>query len=215
MTRRIAVITGDVIDSRHIHDTRRLSRVLDDTMALLRTRFAGRTQRYRGDGFQAALPGAAEAISVAVLLRAALIRHSTRDQRWDARLAIAIGNDDEWERSPPLGEASGAPYVASGQALDALDDDKHLCLMLEGAAGDGCLELLLRFVDERLDDWSAASAEAVYHQLCQAESQQALAVRLGISQPAVHKRLHNARWPLLKATLEFLERRIKEEGQVP
>lgn len=215
MARRIAVMTGDIIDSRHIDDPRRLSRVLDESLALLAERFAARTQRYRGDGFQVALPDAPEAMSAAILLRAALIRHSTRDQRWDARLAIAIGTDHDWARSSNLAEASSAPYVASGQALDALGDERHLCLVLDGASDRGCLDLLLRFVDERLDDWSAAAAEAVYHQLWHAESQQALAERLGISQPAVHKRLRTARWPLLQETLAYLERRLKEESKAP
>jgi DNA-directed RNA polymerase specialized sigma24 family protein len=210
----IAVLTGDIIASRRLQPAERLSAVLDDTLALLATRFGAVTERYRGDGFQLVLPQAWQGVTAAVLLRAELIRHSRRDQRWDARLAIAIGRDDQWQPGRRLAEASAPPFVASGQALDALDDDHHLALRLEAGESE-CLALLMRYLDEMLEGWTPAAAEAVAGLLCHAESQQALAERLGISQPAVHKRLRTARWPLLQETLAYLERRLKEEGKAP
>lgn len=214
MARCIAVLTGDIIDSRRIRGTAHLSRVLDDVLALLASRFGARVERYRGDGFQVALGEPEHAMNAAVLLRAALIRHSTREQRWDARIAIAIGPDEHWDETLRVGESAAPPFVASGSALDALGGERHLSLILSTASAEDGLALLIRFIDELIDGWSAASAEAIYFSLCHAESQQALAARLGISQPGVHKRLRTARWPLLQETLAYMQRRLKDEQNV-
>lgn len=208
----IAVITGDIIASRRLGPAERLSAVLDHALSRLASRFGAVSQRYRGDGFQLVLPQAWQGVSAAVLLRAELIRHSRPRQRWDARLAIAIGHDDPWRDGSRIAEAGSAPFVTSGQTLDALDDDHHLALRL--TSGDSpCLALLIHHLDAMIEGWTPAAAEAIAERLCHAESQQALAERLGISQPAVHKRLRTAHWPLLQETLNYLERRLKEESE--
>ncbi|QTF94202.1 hypothetical protein, partial [Halomonas sp. BM-2019] len=167
---------------------------------------------------QIALPAPRYAVTAAVLLRAELIRRSTRSQRWDARLAIAIGPGTGWQPTQRIGEASAPPFVASGEALDRLSAEQHLALCLPDAEA-GCLHLLIRYLDEMLDGWTPAAAEAVAARLCHAGSQQALAERLGISQPAVHKRLRTARWSLLQETLAYLEQRfsssLREETATP
>ncbi|EPC03955.1 hypothetical protein L861_01245 [Litchfieldella anticariensis FP35 = DSM 16096] len=211
MQQRIAVLTGDVIESRKIHDQARLFDVLDATLNELTERYGGQGERYRGDGFQLALPCPEYALTAAVTLRAALIRHSEERRRWDARIAVAVGKD-AWRDDLRVSEASGEPFVHSGQSLDALSDgQQHLDLrILDGSDGD-CPALLTRFVDELIDGWSRYSAEIVYMSLCHDESQQALAKRLGISQPSVHKRLRAARWPLLAEYLAYMHRRLKDE----
>lgn len=217
MTSPLAVLTGDIIASRRL-PAERLSAVLDATLALLGSRFGARTERYRGDGFQIALPEPRYAVTAAVLLRAELIRHSTRTQRWDARLAIAIGPGEGWQPTQRIAEASAPPFVASGEALDRLSGERHLVLRLPDAE-TGCLDLLVHYLDEMIDGWTPPAAEAVAALLCHAESQQVLADRLGISQPAVHKRLRTARWPLLQETLAYLEQRfshyLREENPAP
>lgn len=199
MSRRIAVLTGDVIDSRKVTNTTRLHHVLDTTLFDLAEHHGGRGQRYRGDGFQLALPDAGAAITVAVQLRAALIQHSEDHQRWDARIAVAVGMDD-WQPGQGIADGDGEVFVRSGQALDTLTSG-HLTLECLDAPPDPCATLLIRFMDDLIDDWSRYSAEIVILSLEQATTQQALAERLGIRQPSVHKRLRSARWELLNDTL--------------
>lgn len=213
MPRRIAVLTGDVIDSRKVADAARLRRVLDATLAELAERHGGRGERYRGDGFQLALPRAEDAMLAAVRLRAALIQHSETRQRWDARIAVAVGQDD-WQADQGVAEANGEVFVRSGLALDALEAS-HLAMELLEAPNDGCLALLTRFLDDLIDGWSRYSAEIVTLSLDQAATQQALAERLGIRQPSVHKRLRAARWELLADTLAYFERRLADREATP
>lgn len=212
MPGRIAVLTGDVIDSRKVGDRPRLYRRLEATLAGLASRHGGRGERFRGDGFQLALPHAAAAMEAAVVLRAALIEHSEPHQRWDARIAVAVGPGEPGGR-----EADGETFIASGRRLDALADSTgHLALTLLDDPEDPGLDLLVRFIDDLLDGWSPFAAEVVGLSLHedgpQPVSQQALADRLGISQPSVHKRLKAARWPLLADTLAYLRERLDDRA---
>lgn len=211
MPKRIAVLTGDVIDSRKVEDRPRLYGLLDESLAELASRHGGHGERFRGDGFQLALPRAAPAMEAAVSLRAALIEHSEPDQRWDARIAVAVGPAERG-----VAAADGAAFVASGRALDALaDTTSHLSLTRLEAPEDPGLALLVRFIDDLLDGWSPYSAEVVGLSLRHDASQQALADRLGIRQPSVHKRLRAARWALLSDTLDYLRQRLADEEGAP
>ncbi|MFC3283719.1 hypothetical protein [Litchfieldella rifensis] len=211
MSQRIAVLTGDVIESRQVEDSSRLFETLDAALQALATRYRGQGERYRGDGFQLALPDPADAMTAAVLLRAALIRHSEDRQRWDARIAVAVG-PDHWDPEQRVTQASGETFVRSGQNLDAMSDSHaHLQLNIADEKESGCLDLLTHFADDLIDGWSRYSAEAVYLSLWHDESQQALAERLGISQPGVHKRLRAARWPLLADYLAYISQRLKDD----
>ncbi|QJQ94686.1 MULTISPECIES: hypothetical protein [Halomonadaceae] len=211
MSQLIAVLTGDVIASRKIADPGSLSSVLDATLERLCERFDGEAERYRGDAFQLALPHAEHAMTAAVMLRADLIQHSEERQRWDARIAVAVGHD-QWRPRQRIDAAGGAPFVRSGQALDGMDKTSdHLRLELLNDDDHACLALLTRFADNIIDGWSRYSAEAVGLQLEHGESQQALAKRLEISQPGVHKRLRTARWALIDDYLQHMHRHISGE----
>ncbi|GHC20901.1 helix-turn-helix domain-containing protein [Aidingimonas halophila] len=205
MPRPIAVLTGDVIQSRKIPDSRRLFDVLDTILAQLAERYDGKGERYRGDGFQLAITQPERGLTAAIMLRAALIQHSDDAQRWDARVAIAIGRS-QWSDQQPVSEANDDPFIRSGQTLDEMN--AHLGLSLPAGQDNDCLVLLTRFADEMIDDWSPHSAETVLLTLQHNESQQAMAKRIGISQPGVHKRLRRARWPLLSDYLAFMEQRL-------
>ena len=207
MTQRIAVLTGDVIDSRKVADRQRLYALLDATLGELATRHGGRGERFRGDGFQLALPSATAAMEAAIALRAALIEHSEADQRWDARIAVAVGPAGH----SGLDTADSEPFVRSGHDLDGLSEGSaQLSLTLLDEADDGSLGLLTRYLDDLVASWSRYSAEVVRLSLESNASQQAMADQLGIRQPSVHKRLRAARWPLLADTLAYLRERLAE-----
>jgi DNA-directed RNA polymerase specialized sigma24 family protein len=150
-------------------------------------------------------------MTVAVALRAALIEHSEPEQRWDARIAVAVG-PSRWRTDRPLAEADDEPFLASGRQLDELSEgSEHLCLTLMNEHDDGGLALLIRYLDDLVAGWSPYSAEVVRLSLEKERSQQAIAERLGIRQPSVHKRLRAARWPLLNDTLAYLETRLADK----
>ncbi|HSH50083.1 MAG TPA: hypothetical protein VK991_16035, partial [Halomonas sp.] len=174
MPRRIAVLTGDLIDSRlDEHGVSPLA-ALEQVLDALAEHYDARYQRFRGDGFQLALPRAEDGIEAAVLLRAGLMRHGDGGRRHDCRLAVAAGLDD-WRPGQPLHSAMGEVFVASGLALDALAEQslpaRQLSLAITDAAEDSALGVLIHYLDDQLGDWSAQAAEAVYLKLLHDETQ--------------------------------------------
>lgn len=218
MPQRIAVLTGDLIDSRLDENGTSPLTALEQVLDTLAEHYGACYQRFRGDGFQLVLPQAEDGIEAAVLLRAGLMRHGHGGRRHDCRLAVAIGLDD-WQPGQALHSAMGKVFVASGLALDALDGRTHqpqqLRLVITDAPEDDALNVLIHYLDDQLGDWSAQAAEAVYLKLLHDETQQAIALRLGIRQPSVHKRLAQARWPLLAESLALFRERLvrKRSGE--
>ncbi|MCI0510327.1 hypothetical protein C8E00_101490 [Chromohalobacter marismortui] len=210
----LGVLTGDIVGSRRIEDAAGLDKALTSTLSLLETQYAARVDRYRGDGFQVALPSPGQAMMAAVLTRAALIRHSpSRRETWDARIAVAVGTGDLPETGR-FASANGEIYVRSGQALDALSEgDARFALSLPQA--DDSLALLTRFADAVLQGWTHNAAETIYWRLQHAETQKALAERLGRAQPTIHQRLHAARWPLIEDYLVHVGQRITAVMEAP
>ncbi|WP_168013131.1 hypothetical protein [Halomonas salinarum] len=212
MKQSIAVLTGDLIGSQRITETKALYQALETALERLAGHYGGRFERYRGDGFQLAIPDASSALDAAVALRGELIMHS-EEQRWDARVAVAVGHN-EWRPDSPLASADGPVFVASGKALDALTETgEHLTLIRPHAPEDDAMTLLVRYMGELVDGWSHHSAEIAYLKFWHPESQQAMAERLNIRQPSVHKRLRTARWSMLADTLDFFRHRLATENK--
>lgn len=209
--RNIGVLTGDVVGSQRIQAKERLSRTLEAILALCETRFAARGDRYRGDGFQIAVPDPADAVLAAVLARAALIQQSpSRQSMWDARIAVGIG-PATMPTAERFAEADGEAFLLSGRRLDVLGDrPERLAIVTPSPALNDELALLTRFADDILSHWSHYSAEVVYLSLLHDESQQALAERLGRAQPTVNRRLVAARWPLIRDYLAHVAARLTE-----
>jgi len=210
----LGVLTGDIVGSRRIKDAVGLDKALENTLALLETQYAARVDRYRGDGFQVALHSPAQAMMAAVLTRAALIRHSpSRRETWDARIAVAVGAGDLPETGR-FASANGEVYVRSGQALDALSEgDTRFALSFPEP--DDTLALLTRFADAVIQGWTHNAAEVMYWRLQHAETQKALAERLGRAQSTIHQRLHAARWPLIEEYLVHVRQRITAVMEAP
>ncbi|HET8791627.1 MAG TPA: hypothetical protein VFM75_10485 [Modicisalibacter sp.] len=211
MMQPIGVLTGDVVGSQRIPQRERLSRTLDEILTLLEARFGARGDRYRGDGFQIAVPDPRDAMLAAVLVRAVLIQQSpSRQLMWDARIAVAIG-PARMPTAERFAEADGEAFLLSGRSLDALGDKTdRLAIVTPSAALTSELALLTRFADDILSHWSRFSAEVVYLSLLHDESQQALAKRLERTQPTVNRRLVAARWPLIRDYLAHVGTRLTE-----
>lgn len=208
---KIGVLTGDVVGSQRIKDKQRLSHTLNKALTLLETHFGARGDRYRGDSFQVAIPNPADAMTAAVLLRAALIQQSpSRQSMWDARIAVGLG-PSEIPAAGRFAEADGEAFILSGRRLDSLSESEdRLAIVSNSAQLNGQLVLLTRFADDILSHWSRFSAEVVYLSLLHEETQQALARRLARSQPTINRRLIAARWPLIRDYLQHVSTQVTE-----
>jgi len=204
----IGVLSGDVVSSREIDDKRKLRAAIDTGIDRLGESLGAIGMRFRGDAFQLALPHAADAFTAAVLMRASLIEHSpSRQQMWDARIAIGLG-EAQLPSVEDFVDADGAPFVRSGQGLDALGQgQQRLGLFVEKPQPE--LDLLIRFADDIVSHWTHNAAEVIRLSLMSGASQSELAKRLGRSQPTINRRLAAARWALIRDFLDLMQQRLE------
>jgi hypothetical protein len=208
---RSGVITGDIVGSRKIADNKALIEALHQVLEVLALRFEACGEIYRGDEFQVLLPAAGDSILAAVLIRAAIISHSpSKKQMWDARIASGIGEVE----SPmnKVAESSGEAFVLAGRGLDEIGKSgDRLCILTNSSGIDRQLSLVTRLVDDIISHWSHYSAQVAYLSLLYNESQQALAKRLGRSQPTIHTRLATAKMELVRAYIEYTSEILSSE----
>lgn len=195
---RIAVLTGDIINSRGDLSARwmglakPLFRQFGDAPA--------DWEIYRGDEFQLRLP-IEKALWVAIQLKA-LVKQV---ENLDVRLGIGLG--DETIRSGRIGESNGSAYQRSGKSFDMLKkSNSNLRIASGDESYDRSLNLMLALALEFMDAWSSVSAEVMALVLENPDaSQEVLARRLEINQSAVSQRLKRARKDLVLRLLNYYE----------
>jgi hypothetical protein len=178
--RIIAVLTGDLVASQRAGTARidaamqRLARTAQDLGTTGITRF-------RGDGWQLALPDPAQLLR-AVLMILADLRASGIGV--DTRISVGIGPYTSMGTAN-LSDATGPAFVLSGQGLDAMPKQSRLAI----AGGPPWQMAIVDLIDWHTAHWTAAQAEAVAMSLRHGENHQQLAARLGITRQAMQSRL--------------------------
>ena len=191
----LAVITGDLVGSTVAQHSGAYHRQLDTLLKDIAARYKARFQTYRGDGFQVVIaPG--NALEACLLLRAGLIAASPHKQeRWDARLAIAFGS----ENAPAAefnGEFSGASFILSGRTLDAMETET-LRMVAQSLVLQTTLDLAAAFLDNIVSHWTVAEAASIFEYLKGRENHQIIADRLGKQRPTVTLALKRAHYNLI------------------
>lgn len=201
----IAVITGDIINSRAYN----ASRWMESLKAFLGN--FGESpmdwEIYRGDEFQLRTRPR-DALKTAFQLKA-LIRQV---KGLDVRIAIGLGNENF--RGSRVGESNGSAYQRSGKAFESLKHEKKNLLLKCGKEGeDRTLNLILALAMDFMDEWSPVSAEVISLALARPDaSQEALAGELNINQSAVSQRLKRAKKDLVEEVLAYYSNTFKNEA---
>lgn len=195
-----AVFTGDIVRSSDL-EVGGLTEVFDalETQAQRIATWPDSTApflRFRGDGWQMALPPR-YALRAALTLRAAV--RSTGKGR-DTR--IGIGSGAGLIKDSNLAEADGPAFVQSGHALDTLKRSTRM------AAPDGpmALRIALPLADEIAQGWTPKQAQVVQALLApDAPTQDALAQTLGRSRQMTQKQADAAGIAALLESCETYE----------
>lgn len=202
---RIAVITGDLINSTRVANPDAFRNQLRELVQLINRRYQAKSNLYRGDGFQVALDGEHfNAIEVALVLRTGLIAQSPdSENRWDARIAIAFDDDDL-----SATEENGPAYIQSGRSLDAM---KKASLLVVGddEVSSLALNVATAFADDVVSHLTAVEAEVLYYYFLYRESHQKIAERLGKKRPTVTVALQRARYRLLEQYTRDMQKFIE------
>lgn len=195
------VISGDVVGSSLLKPVarRKLQHLLDAFFKESAQEWPDlQIQQYRGDSIQAILTtNRLTALRVALLLHSYLIQYGFK-----IRLAIGVGEISF--KSKQVITSDGSAFQASGPYLDTLVKSGELISIAgtddfssEWQVHSSSLSYLIRH-------WSIQQAEAVYLQL-QDLTQEAIAKKLKIKQPAVYYRLQGAGWSVVHKILTRFE----------
>jgi len=202
-----AVITGDIINSSDLGAERR-QKLLDS----LKEAFQKITENvlnekenpfeiYRGDSFQAKIKNSQLAIFIGIIIRAKIRSLNYEIYRAgrvsvgnlnDARIAVGIGKID-FAASKTI-ESDGEAFKFSGELIEKMKREKRaLMVRTPWLEVNSELEVECLLVDQIISDWSFSQAEVVYEILLGDKIQSSLAKKIGISQPAVSKRITSAK----------------------
>jgi len=151
---------------------------------------------YRGDSFQARV-GIADALKLALIWRAA-IRGTKGDYIWDIRVAIGIGSIDHPGKT--LAGSSGQAFHYSGNLLDRLKDQETQRIAFQTPDESLNLELNTNCIlaEAIIGRWTNPGAATIFNLLLYDDTQESLATRMRVKQPAIHKRLNAANWPAVR-----------------
>ncbi len=190
----IAVLTGDIVYSTSAASSEIWLPELKGIFERVEERFdltGNGAEMHRGDGFQLGLPDPSQALRVAFIIRAGLIKSTKTEQKMDTRVAIGIGEYVYLENS--VNESFGDAFTRSGHALDAMkNSDNRLAFDSGNPDFDNEMKVSLTFADVFIKGWSQADAEIAWYLWMENLTQSEIAKELNISQPAVSKRKKRA-----------------------
>ncbi len=206
-----AVLTGDIVKSRHISPRARLIKTLKEALERLKDSHQAEYDIYRGDSFQMVIPSAPAAALAAVIIRSKLLSHSrSKSSTWDTRIAIGIGGITF--RGETVSESDGPAFLLSGKGMEELSKaNRRLIIKAPWEQADRSLSLVTRFADDIISNWSGYSAETAFYSLAYKESQSVLAARLGKSQSTINGRISTARLELINAYIQHVRDYVRWE----
>ena len=234
-TTKVAVITGDLINSRQIPIENRQQ--VYDYMAYIYRSFAirrgwhdtAKLEFFRGDSFQLLVGEPEFALRVALFLRARLrsvfgrndmqyelnlskyTRKSNSKRLWDARIAIGIGAVSY--RSESVLNSDGEAFVLSGHTLDKMKYNEQLAIRIQGV--EECsmmqsqLDLLLRLGGGIVQDWTEAQSELAAECLeYPNKTQLELEKEYGIAQTTISRRKSGGHIDEILSLCDYFEKLI-------
>lgn len=182
-----AVLTGDIVNSTRLGPAaeKKLLKALSGVLLGYRYEF------YRGDSFQAYIKDAGEALTAALLCRAAAIGIAGAAPA-DVRISIGIG-----KTRPPgdlLGSSGGEAFVLSGRAFDELaGQGSRLVIASANALANSGLQVIADYVDAIFKEMTGKQALVIF-ELLKGAAQQAVAAKLKKSKSTVHQHVTAGRW---------------------
>jgi len=203
-----AVITGDLVKSGKFGSDREkalkiLKEALDSLSNFKRKSIGGISDIFRGDSFQIVILEPSFALEIAIFLKAQLFSKTIKGKKMDVRIAIGIGEIESFNRKK-IQESDGEAFRLSGNALDSISKYRRFSIKSHIGKSNKHLEFISSSIDSITRRWSPEQAEAVLLWLS-GKTQTSISKKLGISQPAVNKRLLLAGHFTLKKSFELFK----------
>lgn len=197
----IAVITGDIVNSRSISPEEwqpQLKSFLKEKI-----KDPSKWEIYRGDSFQ--IETAVDTVLELVLSIKALVKHSSHI---DVRMSIGIGEQEY--TSTKVTQSYGAAFILSGEAFEELKD-KTLYMKTNNQEFDDYFYPILRLVSFIADQWKPATAETVFYALQHKNKmQKEIAVLMNKDSTTINKALKRAAYDEINDVLKLYTNKVKQ-----
>ncbi|MEG2820263.1 MAG: hypothetical protein RR868_05880 [Muribaculaceae bacterium] len=197
------VITGDIINSTGIKTELRetLLNTIQEVVRELEIFSTLRLEFFRGDSFQIIVDKPAEALIIAVLLRAGLKSHTPKESKrlWDARISLGIG--DITYSSEKVVVSDGEAFHYSGWEFDELGKRK-LAIRTTWNNVNNELKVSTAFADDIISRWSKSQAQVIYVSLLSKMTQKDIDIKLNKTTQNISKLLSAGKESLICLYLE-------------
>lgn len=200
----VCVITGDVIDSRNLIDTRSWLKPLKTALSKIGSE-PKEWEIFRGDSFQVIVKDVSKALHTAIRLKAQV------RSKADVNLRLGMGIGSITYISEKVTESNGKAFIRSGEVFDQLKKNT-IAIKSPWSSFDAEMNLYLSLASLTIDQWSVASAKAFLMQLENRNlTQREIAKRLGITQGRVSERLKRAGADEIHQMIDRYEILIKQQ----
>ena len=217
-----AVLTGSFVGFEVVSDRKTFLAIIKNIFDEIERNIIGEKtfEIIQGNNFQAVFDQPEDAIIAGILIRAglrsktmvpALSSHKQymvpTDKLWDAKISIGVGKVDLLSENH--NESYGDAFDFSRFGLTSLQSKKYkMAIRSDSENLNNTFTVLNKLADAIINRWTNLSSEIVYRYLMYNETQQKMAKVMGISQPAVHKRLALANIDAIKAYIDFSQKLI-------
>jgi hypothetical protein len=199
-----SVITGDIINSRQVKNSRLWLSPLKKTLSS-----EGNSPKtweiYRGDSFQIEIKDPSKALLVALKIKVTI----KCTKGLDVRMAIGIGQKDF--AGSKVTENNGEAFVNSGEKLETLKKEKqNLAIKTSWPEFDKEINLCIRLGLIAMDNWTTGAAQLIKILIDNQDiTQIKLAKKLKISQSSVSEKKKRAFYSEIMELESFYQEKIR------
>lgn len=195
----IAIITGDIVNSRQV-DAKLWLPLLEKALAKYAVKKSG-WEIYRGDSFQ--LETSVEQTFEAIIFIKTTIKSI---QGLDVRMATGIGN--KGYEADSLKKSNGQAFVFSGETFDALQKET-LKIKTPWKDLDEQLNIYLDLMAFIIHNWNANVSSTVYYSLDNRDLNQAeLTHKTGKKQSQISRELKKAGYDYILKTINYCQKTL-------
>ncbi|AOW10025.1 SatD family protein [Flavobacterium gilvum] len=197
----VAVITGDIINSRNVNSEIWLPKLKEYFSEITLT--TKKWEIYRGDSFQIEVTPE-NALEIAIGIKALIKSNS----KLDVRMSIGIGEKSfEGEK---ITESNGSAYINSGESFEKIKNNT-LILKSPFQEFDDYLNPILRLLSFIGNNWKPVTSETIFYTLKNKELlQKEIAEKLSKDKTTINKALKRGGYDEITEILDLYSKKIKQ-----
>ncbi len=200
MQNAIAIITGDIVNSR-LDKTNLWLNNLKDVLKKI-----GKEEQeweiYRGDSFQLQTE-----ISTALIHALTIKAFIKQNKLTDVRMAIGIGS--KTNNTSKITQANGSAFINSGDCFNQLKKER-IAIKTANKEFDHTLNLMLKLASLTINHWTPATSYIIGQSLTHCLNQKELANKLNKSQSTVSEALNRGGFDSIMDLNQYYQNQVQK-----